>query len=94
MPPNNKQRGRPGWRSGGLAKSSLNDIDTQRDSKDLLARQATLATAIPANPHWWRLKAISPEGEAVILPGCFPGRLQALGAAVMLAEKCGGRVVP
>ena len=49
-------------------------------------------TAVPAG-EWWRIKAVSQGGETTLL-GQFDGRLPALGAAVLLAEQVGGRVVP
>ena len=51
-----------------------------------------LLTAIPCGRRW-RLKALSPRGS-VELPSIFSNRLEALGACVLLAEQCRGRVIP
>ena len=51
-----------------------------------------LITAVPAGTEW-RLKAIGPDGT-VALGTIFSNRLEALGAGVLLAERCGGRVLP
>jgi hypothetical protein len=49
-------------------------------------------TAIPAGRHW-RIKAQSDNGDVAVL-GLFSGRLEALGAAVLLARNTGAEVVP
>ena len=51
-----------------------------------------LITAVPAGTEW-RLKAIGPDGT-VALGTIFSNRLEALGAGVLLAKRCGGRVLP
>ena len=51
-----------------------------------------LITAIPAGTEW-RLKAIGPDGT-IALGTIFSNRLEALGAGVLLAKRCGGRVLP
>lgn len=51
-----------------------------------------ILTAILAGTLW-RLKSL--HGEAVeLLPAVFGGRLEALGAGVLLAERCGARLMP
>ena len=50
-----------------------------------------LITAVPAGAEW-RLKAIEPDGT-VALGTIFSNRLEALGAGVLVAERCGGRVL-
>jgi len=49
-------------------------------------------TAIPSGRNW-QLKAFGPSGS-VRLPDIFTSRLEALGAGVLLAGQCGGRVIP
>jgi hypothetical protein len=56
--------------------------------------RSIIFTTIPANDRWWKLKAVSSDGEVAYLPACFPSRLAALGAAVLLAKQCNGRVRP
>jgi hypothetical protein len=51
-----------------------------------------ILTAVPAGEQW-RVKAIDSHGGVALL-GIFPGRLEALGAAVLVAHNCGARVVP
>jgi hypothetical protein len=51
-----------------------------------------LITAIPCGERW-RVKTIGSSGSVALL-GSFGGRLVALGAAVLLAEQCGARVIP
>ena len=51
-----------------------------------------LITAVPAGTEW-RLKAIGPDGT-VALGTIFSNRLEALGAGVLVAERCGGKVLP
>ena len=51
-----------------------------------------IVTAIPCG-EWWRVKVISTSGEVQLL-GMFEGRLEALGAAVLLAAQTGAKVVP
>lgn len=52
----------------------------------------SIVTAIPCG-ECWRVKFIPASGEVQLL-GKFEGRLAALGAAVLLAEHVGARVVP
>ena len=54
--------------------------------------KCSLITAVPAGTEW-RLKAIGPDGT-VALGTIFSNRLEALGAGVLVAERCGGRVLP
>jgi hypothetical protein len=52
-----------------------------------------IITAVPAGIDWC-LKIINGDGESICLPGRFGSRLEALIAAVLLAEHFGARVVP
>ena len=54
----------------------------------------TIVTAIPMDDRHWRIKAVSTKGEVVILAGIYSSRMQALGKCVLVAEQCGGQVVP
>lgn len=69
---------------------------SRKTSLDLapITASKTLVTAIPQDDRHWRLKAISPTGETVILAGIYFSRLAALGQAVLVAEQCGGEVRP
>ena len=49
-------------------------------------------TAVPLGARW-QVKILSPNGDIAYL-GCFDDRLRSLGASVLLAEQCGGKVVP
>jgi hypothetical protein len=51
-----------------------------------------LVTAIPCGKRW-RVKVIG-FGGSVALLGSYGSRLVALGAAVLLSEQCGARVIP
>jgi hypothetical protein len=51
-----------------------------------------LLTAIPCGKRW-RLKTLGSRAT-VELPAIFHNRLEALGACVLLAKQCGGRVIP
>ena len=62
------------------------------DGDETTGGNAAKITAVPVG-KWWRIKAVSQGGETTLL-GQFDGRLPALGAAVLLAEQVGGRVVP
>ena len=53
---------------------------------------SSIVTAIPCG-EWWRLKVLSARGDVQLL-GMFEGRLEALGAALILGERAGARVVP
>jgi hypothetical protein len=59
---------------------------------DAAKAAVTLITASPCGT-WWRLKAIGPDGTVEYF-GRFDGRLPALGAGVILAERVGARVIP
>ena len=61
------------------------------DTRFGVAEQGVVLTAVPAAEKW-RMKAVS-EGGAIHLPGIFRNRLEALGACVLLAQQCGGKVV-
>ena len=80
---------------GLAARGLLRDGDEKKlnhlPNPNALENQA-IVTAIPAGRRW-RVKAISGAGDVTLL-GVFDGRLAALGAAVLLAEQAGGRVVP
>jgi hypothetical protein len=52
-----------------------------------------IITAIPAGRKW-RLKTLNLSGDSAKLPDIFTSRLEALGAGVLLAGKCGGWVIP
>lgn len=67
------------------------EIGPSKDTQQLRLDQV-LVTAIPAGERW-RLKAVSSCGS-VNLPPIFGNRLEALGAGVLIANQCGGRVVP
>lgn len=58
---------------------------------DWSAQAPDVFTAIPVGPRHWRVKALS-TGHIELL-GLFNSRLQALGAAVLLARQVGGSVV-
>ena len=62
------------------------------DNTQLLRLDQVLVTAIPAGVRW-RLKTVSSYGS-ISLPPIFSNRLEALGAGVLVANQCGGRVVP
>jgi hypothetical protein len=68
----------------------------ERNSNKLISFQAQdnfpVLTAIPVGPRHWRVKTLA-AGQ-VELFGLFDNRLQALGAAVLLAARVHGRVVP
>lgn len=51
-----------------------------------------LVTAVPCGGRW-KIKAIGASGSIALL-GSFGGRLPALGAAVLLAQRWGARVTP
>lgn len=59
---------------------------------DAAIAAGSIVTAIPVGRDWC-VKAISPDGEALLL-GRFGGRLSALGAGVLLAARAGARIVP
>lgn len=64
----------------------------QRDSLPLRDVQAPIFTARPRGTRW-AVAAISHEGESIKL-GIFPHRRDALGAAAIMADACGGRWLP
>ena len=93
MPPSNAVRAAPALAESDPLKcdrlaGAISDLDT----KFGVAKKGVTLTAVPAAAKW-RMKAVS-EGEAVHLPGIFHNRLEALGACVILAQQCRGRVVP
>jgi hypothetical protein len=59
---------------------------------DAAKAAGTLITACPCGTRW-QLKAIGPDGTVEYF-GRFDGRLPALGAGVILAERVGARVIP
>ena len=94
MASTNAARAAPALAQGSSCKTGRLGGATEQLNNRFPATNQVLLTAIPANHRWWRLKAVNYDGDTVILPGVFPGRLQALGAAVLLAEQCGGTVRP
>jgi hypothetical protein len=52
-----------------------------------------IITAIPAGQDW-RLKAIGPDGAIKLSADLFRNRLEALGACVLVAQRCGARLLP
>ena len=89
-----KNRNAPGMSRGvgkdDLAGRSRNYL--HRPDPD--ADQVPLFTAVPANQRWWRVKAVSCNGDVALFPHLFANRLEALGAAVMVAHRRGARVLP
>jgi hypothetical protein len=69
------------------------DKPTHRHNQ-LLPKDVIVLTAIPRGAATWSVKAISPDGNCAVLPGVHPNRLQALGAALLLAQQVRGEVVP
>src|SRR5688500_3501623 len=73
-------------------------VSVQADTKTAVDFQAprgrVLLTAIQRGVATWLVKTISPDGDVAVLPGVHPNRLQALGAAVLVARRCQGEVVP
>ena len=62
---------------------------------DSNANQLEASSIITASPYgeWWCVKVVSASGDVQLL-GMFEGRLEALGAALILGESAGARVVP
>ena len=71
------------------AGSSIRDLELK---PILPASRELIFTAVPTGARW-QLKCLFPNGDIAYL-GCFDDRLRSLGASVLLAEHCGGRVVP
>lgn len=69
----------------------LAGLNTFEDGTNGPEYQVTL-TVVPVGERW-AMRATS-AGDAIRLPGIFCSRLEALGAAVLLAERCGGTVCP
>jgi hypothetical protein len=59
---------------------------------DAAIASGSIVTAVPVGRDW-RVKTIAEDGEVTLL-GRFDGRLSALGAALVLSVRCGGRAVP
>ena len=72
----------------GSCRNTSHDLDRN----DAAFSVGAVLTAVPVG-RAWRIKAIAQSGEITLL-GRFDGRLAALGAGVLLAERCGGRVLP
>jgi hypothetical protein len=78
----------------------MDDLAKCLSERNALSAQPGNATAIAAGPivtavpvgRDWCVKIRSPRGE-VTLPGVFPGRLPALGAALLVSAQIGGRAV-
>jgi len=58
----------------------------------LPASQEPTFTAVPLGTSW-QVKCLSPNGD-IAYRGCFDDRLRSLGAGVLLAKQCGGKVLP
>jgi hypothetical protein len=68
--------------------------NTIQDSgaNDAAIASGPIVTAVPVGRDW-RVKTIAEDGQVTLL-GRFDGRLSALGAALVLSARCGGRAVP
>jgi hypothetical protein len=83
----------PGANRRGVMQGLPNSNWTPLDSQSRHASQQSIFTAIPIGASAWAVKAVSPDGEE-IRSGKFEGRLAALGAAVLMAARAEGRVLP
>lgn len=80
--------------SGAKRKLTMNLFNKIQIDFQLLPSSGLLLTAVPAGSRWC-LKAVDTgAGSTVRLPDCFGSRLEALGAGVLLAQHCNGRVIP
>ena len=87
-----KQKSARGGGPGTLLENKTAVKITHQKDNPSTATHQVLVTAIPAG-EYWRLKAVSSCGS-IRLPAIFGNRLEALGAGVLVANHCGGRVVP
>ena len=68
------------------------NISHKQSDNDTAVASGLITTAIPVGPRW-AVKIRSSHGN-VTLPKIFDSRLPALGAAVLVSEQIGGRVLP
>jgi hypothetical protein len=78
--------------STALCGNSPGAIARNRAAKAVGLNNSQILTAVPVGTLWC-VKAITKSGDKALI-GAFEGRLTALGAAVLLAEQFGARVVP
>ena len=88
-PDSRKARLAPGLESG-LAVKLTSPFD--KPFPDDHQEGQLLLTAIPTGRDW-AVKMLSPDGEIALL-GRFDSRLPALGAALLISARVGGRAVP
>lgn len=75
-----------------LGRSGSRRNNYEGPTRDDADKASDVFTAVPSGRDW-RVKVLSPDGEITLL-GRFDSRLPALGAAVLLAARAEGRVLP
>ena len=82
------------WAGGtsGNSRRSAELISSFINSTANRLQASSIVTARPCG-EWWCVKVVSASGDVQLL-GMFEGRLEALGAALILGESAGARVVP
>jgi hypothetical protein len=90
-PPDAENRNAAGA-SRGVGKNGLAGRSDSQLLKPNSDADQVVFTAVPRGLAW-QVKALSPNGD-VSRHGRFNGRLEALGACVLLARQCGGEVRP
>ena len=87
-PPEN--RNAPGANRG-VGRDRPKTFRDRLDSQSLPRLQEPIFTAAPNGLHW-EIKAVSPEGDVARF-GNFHDRLTALGSALLMSARVGGRAI-
>lgn len=78
---------------GGIGRNIHQTSIPNRGAEQTGIDEPSVLTAIPAGQRW-RMKALASNGNVELLPAVFNNRLEALGACVLLANRCGAEVRP